>query len=53
MTSRGHVTIPDAMPAAAPQNALTDEFGRCALLTAMLEKSDSRLRGFAEASTGA
>lgn len=37
MTSRGHVTIPEAIPAAAPHKALTVEFGKAAHLIARLE----------------
>jgi hypothetical protein len=39
MTSRGQVTIPEAMPAEAPQTALTLELGMLATTDAMLEKS--------------
>lgn len=53
MTSSGQVTMPDAMPADAPQKALTDELGRWALFTARLEKSEFRLRGFTEVSSEA
>lgn len=37
MTSSGQVTTPEAMPAAAPQAALTVELGRAAHLRARLE----------------
>lgn len=42
MTSSGHVTMPEAMPAEAPQKALTLELGREAHLIATLEKVEPR-----------
>jgi len=40
MTSSGHVTMPEAIPADAPHKALAVEFGRRAKLTTRLEKGE-------------
>lgn len=50
MTSRGQVTIPEAIPADAPQTALTLELGTLASADAMLEESKLGDRGGVEAS---
>lgn len=40
MTSSGHVTMPEAIPADAPHRALTVELGRRAKATCKLEKGE-------------
>jgi hypothetical protein len=49
MTSSGHVTMPEAMPADAPQKAFTVLFGRLANTTARLDSGAARLLGWFDA----
>ena len=45
MTSSGHVTMPEAIPAEAPQKALTVELGSRAHCRARLERGEPKFWG--------